>query len=435
MSFTESKPGKLFAKYVSQNIFAMIGISAYVLADTFFISRAAGADGIAALNLVLPLYSFIFAIGSMIGVGSATRFSISRARGESDADKYFGNGILWAIVLSLPFMVGGLFFAPELVGLLGADKDISKICVPYTRIFMMFTPFFMCNYIFNCFIRNDGSPLLSMIATLTSSLFNIIMDYILMFPLGLGMEGAALATACSPIVGIAICSVHFFQKKNTLQFHIKGFSVKRLFRSCQLGISAFVGEMSSGVTTMVFNFLILSISGNVGIAAFGVVANTAIVATSIYNGVAQGSQPLLSDYYGRGAKKNVGKILRLSIITSLVVSGIIVIVTNIFPAQIVDIFNSEGDALMAKEAIKGVRLYFIGFVFAGINIVGAGYLSATENAIWAFVTSILRGVVAIVGCAFLLSSIFGMTGVWLAFPAAELATMVVIIIALFRKKK
>ena len=432
MNSTESKPGKLFAKYVSQNIFAMIGISAYVLADTFFISRAAGADGIAALNLVLPLYSFIFAIGSMIGVGSATRFAIDRTRNETGAKYYFANSIMWALLLSLPFIIGGLFFASNIVSLLGADNVIAKLCVPYTKIFMLFTPFFMSNYIFNCFIRNDGSPMLSMIATLTSSLFNIVMDYVLMFPLGLGMEGAALATACSPIVGMAICSVHFFQKKNTLTFHIKAFSIKRLLRSCQLGISAFVGEISSGVTTMVFNFLILSLSGNVGIAAFGVVANTAIVATSIYNGVAQGSQPLLSDYYGRGAHKNVRHILRLAIITSLVVSGVIVTVTNIFPSQIVDVFNSEGNPVMAKEAIRGVRLYFLGFIFAGINIVGAGYLSATENALWAFVVSILRGVVAIVGCAILLSSLLGMTGVWLAFGAAELMTMTIVVIALCR---
>lgn len=435
MNSTESKPGKLFAKYVSQNIFAMIGISAYVLADTFFISRAEGADGIAALNLVLPLYSFIFAIGSMIGMGSATRFKIGRARNDSVTDFYFGNAISWAFLISLVFVFAGAFFAEDIMELLGADASIARLGVPYTKIFMLFAPFFMCNYILNAFVRNDGSPMLSMIATLTSSLFNIVMDYVLMFPLGLGMAGAALATACSPIVGILICSVHFFQKKNTISFRFKGFSLVRLLKSCQLGISAFVGEMSSGVTTMVFNFLILSLSGNVGIAAFGVVANTAIVATSIYNGIAQGSQPLLSDFYGRNSTKNVVRILGMSIATALVVSGVIVTATNIFPSQIVEIFNSEGDALMAKEAIRGVRLYFLGFVFAGINIVGAGYLSATENAMWAFVTSILRGFVAIIACAFIMSSLFGMTGVWLAFPLAELLTMIVMIIALIRSGK
>lgn len=429
----ESKSvGKLFSKYVSQNIFAMIGISAYILADTFFISKAEGTDGITALNLVLPLYSFIFAIGSMIGVGSATRFNIGRARKDSEADYFFGNAIIWATIISMIFVFVGLFFARTIMGLLGADETISRLGTPYTRIFMLFAPFFMCNYIINAFVRNDGSPMLSMIATLTSSLFNIVMDYVLMFPCDLGMTGAALATAFSPVVGILICSLHFFQKKNTLRFRIKGFSIKRLLRSCQLGISAFVGEMSSGVTTMVFNFLIMSLAGNVGIAAFGVVANTAIVATSIYNGVAQGAQPLLSDFYGRGASAKVGSVLKMSVITSLVISGIIIAVTNLFPAQIVDIFNSEGDAVMAKEAVRGVRLYFLGFVFAGINIVGAGYLSATENAMWAFTTSILRGVVAIIGCAFLLSSLFGMTGVWLAFPTAELMTMVVMVVALYK---
>lgn len=436
MSFTESKsPQKLFVKYVSQDIFAMIGLSAYVLADTFFISKANGANGITALNLVLPLYSLIFAIGSMIGIGSATRFNIDRARNEDSADYYFANAILWAILISLIFVFGGSIFADKIVGLLGADGTISALATPYTRIFMLFAPFFMCNYIVNAFVRNDGSPLLAMLATLTSSLFNIVMDYVLMFPLGLGMEGAALATAFSPVVGILICSVHFFYKKNTLRFIFKGFSLRRLIKSCQLGISAFIGEISSGITVMVFNFLILGLSGNIGIAAYGIVANTSIVATSAYNGIAQGSQPLLSNYYGRGEKKNVSLLLTMSIVTAIFVSAIIVVVTNIFPAQIVDIFNSEKDHLMAKEAIRAVRIYFTGFVFAGINIIGAGYLSATENALWAFVTSILRGFVAIIGCAFLLSSLWGMTGVWLAFPAGELVTMVVTIVALCRKQK
>lgn len=436
MSSTESNnPRKLFFKYVSQDIFAMIGISAYVLADTFFISKAHGANGITALNLVLPLYSLIFAIGSMIAVGSATRFAISRARNEDTADFYFGNAVMWAIIISLIFMIGGSIFAGDIVRLLGADETIVGLAKPYTRIFMLFAPFFMCNYILNAFVRNDKSPLLAMISTLISSLFNIVMDYVLMFPLGLGMEGAALATAFSPVVGILICGIHFFHKKNTIRFTLRGFSLLRLIKSCQLGISAFIGEISSGVTVMVFNFLILGLSGNVGIAAYGIVANTSIVATSVYNGIAQGSQPLLSNYYGQGEKKNVSLILGMSIAAAILASGLIVTATNLFPAQIVDIFNSENDALMAKEAIRAVRIYFTGFIFAGINIVGAGYLSATESALWASITSIMRGFIAIIGCAFLLSSFLGMTGIWLAFPAGELLTMIVMVIALIRSAK
>jgi len=425
----------LFFKYVSQNILGMLGISAYILADTLFISLAEGAAGITALNLVLPLYNLIFAIGSMIGVGAATRFKILRARQDENADYYFSNSIIFAFLISIIFVLMGIFIPQDILLFLGADPHIVEIGAPYTQIFMVFAPFFMLNYICNAFVRNDGSPAIAMFATLSSSLFNIVMDYILMFPCNLGMTGAALATVFSPIVGIAICGFHFFSKRNTIRLRLTVPSIKRLIMSCQLGVAAFVGEISAGVTTMVFNFLILAIAGNVGVAAYGIVANIAIIATSVFNGISQGSQPLLSEFYGKGNHNAVQKVLTLSILSAFVMAALIVSVTNMIPEQIVSIFNSEKNAAMAAYAIDGVRLYFIGFLFAGFNIVGTGYLSATESAGWAFATSILRGFVAIIVCAIVLSSLFGMTGVWLTFTAAEGLTSILMLIAIRSSKK
>ena len=165
-----------FAKYVSQNILGMIGISAYVIADTFFISRAEGAGGITALNLVLPLYSLIFGIGAMIGVGSATRFNILRARNDERAELYFSNAVMFAVILGALFMLVGALVPGQLIAVLGGDAQIVKIGTPYTRIFLMFAPFFMGNHICNAFVRNDGNPSRAMQATLFSSLFNIVMD-------------------------------------------------------------------------------------------------------------------------------------------------------------------------------------------------------------------------------------------------------------------
>lgn len=430
----ETNTTSLFGKYVFQNILGMLGISAYVLADTFFISQAEGADGLTALNLVLPLYSLIFAIGSMIAVGSATRFKIQFAKKESDSHNYFSNAIFWAIIFSLSFIIIGLCIPDKLMILLGGDEGIVKLGTPYTRIFMLFTPFFMLNYIFNAFVRNDGAPSLAMAATLSSSLFNIVMDYVLMFPLKLGMTGAALATAFSPVVGIIICSFHFISKKNNIKFKWQFPSLNKLVISCQLGISAFIGELSSGITTVVFNFLILGLAGNEGVAAYGIIANVAIVATAIFNGIAQGSQPLVSEFYGKANRTSINKILKLSIITALSLAGLILITIIILKTPIVNIFNSEHNAVMYEYAIEGLPLYFIGFIFAGFNIVGTGYLSATESALWAFITSILRGVVAISICAFVLSKVFGLTGIWLAFPAAELITAGLMIFAIKRSK-
>ena len=421
-----------FVKYVSQNILGMIGISAYVLADTFFISIAEGAVGITALNLVLPIYSFIFGIGAMLGVGSAIRFSILRARKDERADDYFSNALLFAVIFGIIFMVPGLLMPEKIVAALGGDAVIVATGAPYTRIFLLFTPFFIGNHICNAFVRNDGNPSLAMQATLFSSLFNIVMDYVLMFPLGLGMAGAAWATACSPIVGIAICCRHFFSKECTIKPVWKLPSINHLITACKLGTSAFIGEISSGVTTAVFNFLILGLARNDGVAAYGVVANTSIVATSIFNGVSQGAQPLFSQFYGSGDRKSVRKILKLALGTALLLALVVVVAAGTLAEPLVRIFNSENNVQMAAYAVEGVRIYFIGFLFAGFNIAGAGYLGATEASGRAFLTSIMRGIVAISVCAFVLAQIFGMTGIWMAFPVAELLTAFCTFIAIKR---
>ena len=413
---------KQFFKYVTQNILGMLGISCYIIADTFFIAKAAGADGITVLNLVLPIYSIIFAIGAMIGVGSATRFAILRAQGDAQAEYYFSNALCFVWLIAVPFILAGACIPDRIIAVMGGDAQIVALGVPYTRIFLMFTPFFMTNHVISAFVRNDNAPSLAMAGTLSSSLFNIAFDYIFMFPMKLGLAGAALATAVSPIVSILICSTHFLSKNNTIHFRLRLPSVKKLWQSCQLGVSAFVGEISSGVTTATFNFLILGLVGNVGVAAYGVIANFALVAVSIFNGVSQGAQPLVSTYYGKGDKKAVHKILELGCATALVLAVLIIAGVYGFTDELVAIFNSEGDALLATYAYTGMRLYFLGFLFAGYNIVGTGFLSATEQARAAFTTSILRGFAGILAFSVALSMLLGLNGVWLAFPASELLT-------------
>jgi putative MATE family efflux protein len=421
------KETRLFAKYVSQNILGMIGLSVYILADTFFISVAEGADGITALNLVLPIYSFIFAIGAMIGVGSAINFKILRARKDGSFDRYFSNAIICALILSVPFMLAGAFCPDKIIAIMGGDSTIVNVGKTYTRIFMVFAPVFMWNHICNAFVRNDDAPSTAMLATLISSFFNIAMDYILMFPLKMGMPGAALATALSPVVGMAVCCTHLMSEKSSVYFKIGLPSVKKLAKSCRLGVSAFVGEFASGITTIVFNMLILKFAGNIGVAAYGVVANASMVAVAIFNGVSQGSQPLLSDYYGKGERDKSRKIIKLAISTSIVLAVIIIVAMYFGAGVVTAIFNAENNQEFTAYAIHGIRLYFTGFLFAGFNIVGTGILSATESAKSAFIASVTRGFVAIIGCAFILSFIFGLDGVWLAFPTAEFITAVIVI--------
>lgn len=419
-----------FFKYISQSIFGMIGVSIYILADTFFISYKCGADGLAVLNLILPVFGVIFAIGSMIGIGSATRYNISTAKGAA-SDYYFTQSIFWCLMLSIPFMLIGIFIPDKALALLGADAGLIRLGRSYMRIVLLFTPFFMSNYTFTAFARNDHATSTAMIGSICGSFFNILFDYIFMFPLNLGFLGAALATALSPVVTMLVCTSHYLGKNNHVQFHWRTPSLQRIISCCQLGVSAFFAEISSAVITIIFNMLILRIAGNVGIAAYGVIANISLVAMAILNGLAQGAQPLISQSYGAGEKELVRKLRNWSLTAGVILELIIVAIIWGMTDTLVGIFNSEQNLQLLSYAHTGLRLYFLGFFVAGINIVLVAYFSAIDRAKPAMLGSVMRGIVAISICAILFSMLWGLNGVWLSFLGSEIITLFVILI--FRK--
>lgn len=426
---------KSLYQYIAPNILAMVGMSCYILADTFFIATSQGTNGITALNLALPIYGLIFAIGSMIGTGSAIRYTLAKATGQQEAKKYFSNALIWDAIVSVIFIAAGLFFPGQVMRVMGADAVIEAIGIPYIRIVLCFTPFFMMNYAFTAFVRNDNAPHIAMAATLLSSLFNIVFDYVFMFPLGMGMTGAALATAVSPIVSILICMVHYLSPKSSVSFHFMVPSVKMLISSCSLGVVAFVGEIASAVTTMVFNFVLLGLDGNTAVAAYGVIANTALVGTAIFNGVSQGLQPLASEAHARGEEHEKHQILVKSIVTGIALAIVLIAGVWFFAADITSAFNSEQSAQLAAYAIPGIRIYFIGFFAAGINIICAGFLSATDHAKESSIVAISRGIIAIIIFALVLPTFLGITGVWLAFPAAEAVTLLLAIVMIKKISK
>ncbi|MBQ7794945.1 MAG: polysaccharide biosynthesis C-terminal domain-containing protein, partial [Lachnospiraceae bacterium] len=325
----------------------------------------------------------------------------------------------------IPFVLLGIYAPKQVLKIMGGDPMIMELGESYMRIILIAAPTFMMNYIFTAFARNDNAPTIAMIGSLSGSMFNIVFDYILMFPMGLGMTGAALATALSPVVTMAICCVHYAGKHNSIRFKWRKPSFLQLISCCQLGISGFVGEMASAVTTTIFNMLLLGITGNIGVAAYGIVANLSLVATAIFNGVSQGTQPLISRSYGHGDQKSVSQLLKWGMIVTVIVEAILIAGAWGFTDVFVSIFNSEGNAALHTYAFDAMRLYFLGYLAAGINIMLVSYFSATGRAKPAFVASMLRGAVAIAICAIVMANILGINGVWLSFLAAEVITLLV----------
>lgn len=420
----EQNLNRTFARYMSLNILGMLGMSGYILADTFFVSSRLGSDGLAALNLAISVFGFINGLGMMLGIGGATRYAICKAREDDrEANASFTLSLVAGIGAGVVLVLFGLLFSRPLAGLLGAEDRILPMCAVYLRTAFLFAPFFILNHILVAFVRNDGSPKLAMTAMLVGSLSNIVLDYLFLYPLNMGIFGAALATGTAPIIGIAISSIHIFSGRSQFKAVPTGLSLRKMAAVAGLGIAAFINEFSSGITLVVFNLLVMHAAGTIGVAAYGVVANLALVVLSVFTGIAQGSQPLLSHAYGMQDLSVVRRVYHMALLLASALGLLALGAALLFPAQLVSLFNSEGNAALQAIAEPGLKLYFIGFLFVGFNFVSAALLGATEQAGASFRVSFFRGCLGIVPAACLFAFLFGMTGIWLAFPAVELVTL------------
>lgn len=405
----------------------MIGLSCYILVDTFFIAKALGADGITALNFSIPIYSVIHGIGLMIGIGGAARYSILRAQHKDrEAKMVFTTSMKLGILAGDIFAIIGILGSRSLASLLGADMSTLPLTKTYLTVILCFAPFFIINNVLLAFVRNDNNPKLSMIAMLTGSSSNIVLDYIFMFPLKMGMFGAAFATGLAPIISIGILLMHFVKGKNNFMLIRNRIGCSSILDIFRLGLSSFITEVSSAVVLITFNLVILSLKGNLGVAAYGIVANIALVGIAIFTGIAQGVQPLISKGYGLKNYGVLGKVLKYALLTSLSIATVIYFGMFIYADNIIGLFNSQNNLEIARIAKTGLRIYFAGFFFVGINVIMAMYLSATERAKNAFVISIARGCIIIVPLVLLLSRIWNMAGVWLAFVLTECIVTVLI---------
>lgn len=417
-----------FLKYVSLNILGMIGFSCYILADTFFIADALNSTGLAALNIAIPSYSIIQATGLMLGIGGATKYSMYKAQKNTKSSaEIFTNTILTGITLSLLFALIGIFFSEQISYLLGADHETIEYTNIYIKVLLLFSPLFILNNIMLAYTRNDGNPQLSMAAMLSSSFSNIILDFIFIFPLNMGIFGAALATGISAAISLCILLTYLFSGKCGIKIKLAPIKKENLKSIVSLGISSFITEMASGVVIAVFNLVIFSIEGNTGIAAYGIVANTALVVISVFTGAAQGIQPIVSGYYAVSDIKAMKKVLLYSVITAFIISSVIYAAVFVFSDNIISVFNSENDLSLIPIAKMGLNIYFIGFFFAGFNITASAFLSAREEAATAFAVSLIRGFIAILPSVFILSAILGIKGVWLSFAAAEFITFITVL--------
>ena len=436
---TNKALAKVFLRYVPLHVVGMLALSCYILADTFFIANGVGQNGLTALNLVLPVYSFISGVGLLFGMGGATQYTIAASAGDLvQARRFFSLTLILGVCTGMALLFAGAICAGPICGVLGADQEILPLAMGYLRMILLFAPAFILNNVLLCFVRNDGAPKRAMAAMLTGSLSNIVLDYLFIFPMQLGMFGAAFATCLAPVISIAVLSGHLRSRRSGLHWTRLHAPLHVAAKIVSVGISSFITEFSSGIVMLVFNFLILSLAGNTGVAAYGIVANINLIAVAIFTGISAGMQPLISRFYGaaeRGAlKRTFFWAAGLSVLLGLgMYAGL-----AFFADPLTALFNRNEDAGLARLAAEGIRLYFPLLCMTGVNIVSASLFASVSVSTGSFVISILRSVVFVVGLVPLLSKIGGLRGVWYTVPCTELLTFggsLVLLLRLNRRQK
>jgi putative MATE family efflux protein len=406
--------------YILKNIAASLGISLYVIIDTLFIATAAGSLGLAALNIVLPVFNFISSIGLLLGIGGSTIFSMNKIRHPQKVEKLYGQLIVFGIFIGIIFTLIGNFLTEPLLLLLGADQQTLPQASSYLRIVSLGAVLFIVNYISVNFVRNDNNPRLTMLATLAETSCVIVLDYLFVFIFSWGMNGAAWATLFSPLISLLILTRHreFSGRQLKLIFSLP--DLRQVWHSAKLGFPSFLTELSTGISILAFNLVIGSLAGNYAIAAYGVIANAALVVLAFFNGVALGIQPLIAREFGQRNWSNIKTVFTEGIISSLLIAFLSYLCLLFFKYPIISLFNSSRQAQLTVYAAQGIPLYFISIFFTGCNICIMMFLIAINQPKYSFFLSLNRGYVILLPMIFLLGYFAKLTGVWLSLPVTEL---------------
>ena len=411
--------------YIFRNIFAYLGISLYILIDTLFVSITAGELGLSTLNIVLPVFNFFNAIGLMLGVGGSTLFSLNKVRHPEKVRNLFSQLITFAAGTGIIFIILFYLFTTPILHLLGANEQTLPLAYSYFRILAWSAPFIMCKYITVNFIRNDGNPSLTMAAALTETLSMIVLDYVLIFIFDLGMNGAAIAAAIAPTLNLVVASFHRRFAQRTLTLHPVMPDWHWLLKAARLGTASFFNELSSGVSIFAFNWVLLGLGGNPAIAAYGVIANIALVVIAMSNGVALGVQPIASREFGKHNYAGVITSLKLGFKVTLGIATGTFICLTLFRQPVVAVFNTAHSQALSVYATSGLPIYFTCAFFVALNVLMMMFMIAVNRPRQAFFLSIMRGYIILIPAIVICGHLFGINGVWASVPITEALVTVI----------
>ncbi len=374
----------------------------------------------------MPVYTIYSCIGLLFGVGGATIMGIAEgAKDDVTRNQSFTLSCIMMLIIGIIISIVGSIWVEPFARLLGSTEDI----LPYVKDYMLPVNISAFGFIFmhasGILLRADHAPKTAMISLMIGNISNIILDYLFVMVFRMGILGASIATALSPIITLFCIVIYFIRKKNKVKFTKDFYSTHLLRRIVSSGLGVGILELSTGFIIIVFNIIILAISNETALAAYAIITNIAYVLKGLLTGMAQAGQPILSANFGAGYKERVYEVLKITLFYSVIFSLITYFCFLLFPKSIVAVF-AEGDQALIQVSAKGLCIYFSSLVFMAINSMMMNYYQSIEQGKIATGIAFLKGIILIIIGLSLLVPFFGLTGVWLCVLFAEgICTLIV----------
>lgn len=426
---------KLFRKYFIPTLFGMLSMAAVTAIDGIFVGQGVGSDGIAAVNIIIPLLMLFTGVGLMIGAGCSVVASIQLSKEKYKAARInVTQALIFATIIAAIPTIGMMTFPERTVKLLGSSDYLLPMATNYLIWFVPSWIFQIWISISLFIIRLDGAPKLAMICSLISAILNIGLDWLFIFPFGWGVKGAAFATSISIIVGGLIAIIYLLFYARNLRLHPIKLSVKslRLFvrnigYQCRIGSSALLAEATLATLMFMGNQIFMKYLGEDGVGAFGIACYYIPFVFMVGNAIAQSAQPIISYNFGLGDQKRVQTTEKLVLTTSFICGILITSLFTCCPRLLVWLFIST-DSPASRIAIEGFPYFSIGFIFFILNLSIIGYYQSVERIKPATFFALLRGFIFLIPSFILLPKAVGTNGIWLALSFSEILTTCTILI-------
>ena len=423
---------KLYFKFLVPSLGSAMVLSIYTLTDAIVIGKGVGTDALAALSFTTPLLCILMATGILFGVGGSVQMNVFRGlKDEIKARRYFTVSFFSLAAICMVLWAVYLLGMPYIIRAMGATENLFPYVLDYMRYMDYFLPFAVFSNYIAIFVRADNDPNRAMAGVLLGGILNIILDIVCVFPLRMGIGGAALASALGMILQVLVASSHFVSKKSGLRFIVPRNVGKSILVILECGIPSFFNEFANGFIVFLFNIQIVRYCGNAALSVYSVISNCVILFNSLFTGVGQSIQPVISINYGAGELARVSKVRRLSYITIVAMGVCFSLVGILWPAGICRIFMNLNPELL-QIANYGVRIYFIAFLPLGVNLLTSYYLQAVLQTKKSLCISLLRNILLSGLGIIFLPLLFGGTVLWMVIPVVEGIVFCISLLMLFR---